>query len=216
MFIALLVFSCGYIPHGQGSVVQTASSTRSSSPSGQASASPSAFLEPGNCSGPSTGSPSITTKPLGMDSISLTIPAAWSDHTSQVTGAGALLFLQAPASYGSDSVTLLVQSIPGPRPGSSSHKQAVQDAAASASLGPESPISDCTVGGEQASFYRYQDSSGSSVSKLLVLHSPTSKYPFLYVVEVSSHGAVDLQAMTDVRAILGSWTWGPPNYDPNV
>jgi hypothetical protein len=132
-----------------------------------------------------------------------------------VTGAGALLYIQAPATYGPDNATLLLQLIPGPRRGSSSHELAIEDAAGFTSLGPQSSVNDCSVGGEQASYYDYQDSSGNYVYRLFTLHHPMSKYPLLYVVVISSHGALDAQAKADVRAILGSWTWGAPLYDPN-
>jgi hypothetical protein len=151
-----------------------------------------------------------------MDSIRLTIPTGWSDHTSQVTGVAVLLYIQAPASYGADNATFMLVAIPGPRRGSSAHEQAVDDAVGYASSpGPPSSVSDCTIGGEKASFYQYQDSAGHNVFKLLVLHNPASKYPFLYAVVISSQGQIDDRAKADTRAILGSWTWGIPVYDPN-
>lgn len=186
-----------------------ASSVRTPSPTS------SAVLQAGNCVGPQSGSPTATTKPLGLDSITLSIPTTWSDQTSQVTGAGALLYIQAPASYGPDHASFMLVSVPGPRQGSSSHAQALADAAGLAPLGPQSPVLDCTVGGQQASFYDYKNSAGRDVFNLLVLHDPTSKYPFLYRVVILSPASLDTQAIADIRAILGSWTWGTPVYDPN-
>jgi hypothetical protein len=150
-----------------------------------------------------------------MDSIKLTIPGDWTDQTSQVSGVAALLRLQAPASYGTDNATFMLVSVPGPRAGSSSHEQGVEDAAGYASLGPQSSVSDCTVGGASASFYQQQYPHAEDVERLLILHSPTTKYPLLYAVEITSQGQVDDRAAAVVRAILGSWAWGPPRYDPN-
>jgi len=91
--------------------------------------------------------------------IILTIPTGWSDHTREVTGVAALVYIRAPESYGADNATFMLVSVPGPRPGSSARQQAIDDAAGQASLGPES-ISDCMVGHEKASFYRYHYSTG--------------------------------------------------------
>jgi len=211
LMVPILVAGCGRV-NSPGDV---ASGAYTNSPLVSPSPSPSAVLQSGACTGPVNSSSGTTTKPLGLDSITLTFPTTWTDHTSDVTGAGALLFIKAPPSYGPDNATFMLQSIPGPRPGSSSHEQALEDAASFSSLGPASPVSDCAVGGEQASFYEYHDSTGNDVFRLLVLHMPTSKYPFLYVVVVSSQGPLDPQATADVRAILGSWSWGSPLYDPN-
>jgi hypothetical protein len=209
---ALLLAGCGAVHTGMGS---NASGTRTASPPAP-SQSPNAVLGPGNCTGSSPSSNSTTTKPLGPDSITLKIPIGWSDHTSEVTGIAAVLYIEAPASYGADNATLMFVVIPGPRPGSSAHEQATDDATGLAPRGPLSVVNDCIVGAEKASFYQYQDSAGNDVYRLLILHSPTSRYPFLYAVEVSSRGQIDDRAKADVRAILGSWTWGIPVYDPNV
>ena len=150
-----------------------------------------------------------------MDSITLSIPTAWSDHTSEVTGVAALVYIQAPSSYGTDNATFMLVSVPGPRVGSSAHEQATQDAAGLAPLGPQSAVHDCTVGGENASFYQYREGAAKNGYRLLILRSPTSKYPFLYAVEISGLGQIDDRAAADVRAILGSWKWGIPVYDPN-
>ncbi len=202
LVILSVIAGCGRV-NSPGDV---ASGAYTNSPQSSPSPSPSAVLQAGACTGPVTSSSSTTTKPLGLDSITLTIPTAWSDHTNEVTGAGALLFIKAPASYGPDNPTFMLQSIPGPRRGSTSHEQALEDAASFSSLGPAGPVSDCAVGGEQASFYEYHDSAGNDVFRLLVLHSPTS---------ISSQGPLDPQAAADIRAILGSWGWGTPLYDPN-
>jgi hypothetical protein len=181
----------------------------------QSSPSSEGVLVPGACTGPPSSSNSTTAKSLGMDRITLTIPAGWSDHTNEVTGVAALVYIQGPTSYGADDTTLMLVSVPFPRQVSSSHGQAVDDAAGRASLGPQGSVSDCTVGGETASFYWYQDSTGNTVYRLLLLHNPTVTYPTLYSVEISSRGAIDDRAITDVRAILGSWAWGIPVYNPN-
>jgi hypothetical protein len=170
---------------------------------------------PGDCIGSTTSLNSTKTKSLGMDSITLTIPSVWSDQTSQVTGAAVLVKVRAPATYGPDNATFMLVAMPGPRQGSSAHDQATEDAVGRASLGSESVVSDCTIGGEIASFYFYRDSQGIELYRLLVLRSPHSKYPFLYAVEISSQGHIDDLAAADVRGILGSWTWGSPVYDPN-
>src|SRR5438034_4711188 len=178
---------------------------------------PDAILEPGNCTGPPMSSDSTKTKSLGLDSITLTVPLGWLDQTSQVTGEAAILLrVQAPDSYAPSNATFMFVAIPGPRPGSSAHEQATEDAASRTPGGTQSLVSDCVVGGEKASFYGYQGSAGNDVQRLLVLHSPTSRYPFLYAVEISSRGQIGGVAQPDVRAILGSWTWGMPVYDPNT
>ena len=146
----------------------------------------------------------------------MNIPTGWTDQTSQVAGEATLLRIQAPSEYGSDSAAFMIVAIPGPKRGSSAHELAVEDAAGLASLGPQTGISDCTVGGENASFYQYQESSGTQIHRLLVLHAPTSKYPLLYAIAISSQGQVDVRAAGDIRAILGSWSWGKPIYDPNA
>jgi hypothetical protein len=211
----LLLAGCGAFPLKSGS---DASAARTASPPAPSPTpvlpSPQAVLQPGNCYGSSASVNSTKTKALGLDSITLTVPAGWSDQTSQVTGESALLRVQAPASYGSDNASFMLLSIPGPRPGSSAHEQATEDAAGLASL-PQSPVNDCAVGGQNASFYNYYDSAGNDVYRLLVLHSPASRYPFLYAVVISSQGQIDDRAAADVRAILGSWTWGIPVYDAN-
>ena len=107
----------------------------------------------------------------------------------------------------------MLVTIPGPRQGSSAHEQAIEGAAGQPSLGPQS-VSDCTVGGEAASFFLYESGPGNVMYKLLVLHSPASKYPFLYDVDISGRGQIDDRAAADMRGILGSWKWGAPVYDP--
>ena len=200
---------------GAGSPFGSAASGATTSNSSTPTAPSRGVLSVGDCTGPPTSANPTTSKSLGMDSITLRIPPGWSDQTNQVTGIAALLRVQAPADYGSDNATFMLMSIPGPRRGSSSHEQATEDAAGRVSLGPQSSVNDCTVAGEKASFYRYQDSAGNDVYRLLVLHSPISRYPFLYAVEISSRGRIDDRAGPDVLAILGSWTWGAPIYDPN-
>src|SRR5689334_1904475 len=173
-------------------------------------------LEPGNCTGPSTSSNSTKTKALGMDRITLTVPVGWLDQTSHITGEAVLLRIQAPDTYAPSNATFMLAAIPGPRPGSSAHEQATEDAGGRTAGGSHSLVSDCVVGGEKASFYGYQDSAGSDVQRLLVLHSPSSRYPFLYVVEISSRGQIGSRTQADIRAILGSWTWGSPVYNPTT
>jgi hypothetical protein len=84
----------------------------------------------------------------------------------------------------------------------------MDDASGLASLGPQSSVNDCAVGAENASFYNYQDAAGNDVYRLLILHCPSTKYPPLYAVVISSQGHIDAQAASDVRGILGSWNWG--------
>src|SRR5437762_10580506 len=83
------------------------------------SPSPKAVLLPGDCTGSASSSNPTATKPLGMDSITLRIPVGWTDHTKEVTGVSALLYIQEPESYGADKATLMLVSVPGPRRGSS-------------------------------------------------------------------------------------------------
>lgn len=205
---------CGAIPPASGS---DASGSRTTSTPAQSPSPPAnPILAAGNCTGSAAGLNSTITKPLGMDSITLAIPRGWSDQTSVVTGVSALLRIQAPSSYGPDDAIFELDLVPGPRRGSSSHEQAAQDAAGPESVGLQVSVADCSVGGQASSFYWYQDSSGNQVYKLFVLHSPSSRYPFLYAVEIASKGPIDPQAATDVRGILASWTWGSPTYDPNT
>jgi hypothetical protein len=212
--LGLLVLSaCGAVPPVGGS---DASGSRTASPPAL-SPSPAfnSILAANDCTGQGLGSNSASTKSLGMDSITLRIPLGWSDQTNQVTGVSALLRIQAPAAYGPDDAVFELDAIPGPRPGSSAHEQATDDAAGPASIGLQTSVNDCTVGGEASSFYWYQDSAGNQVYRLFVLHSPSSRYPFLYAVEIASRGPIDVHAGTDVRGILASWSWGTPTYDPN-
>jgi hypothetical protein len=209
----LIPAACGAVLPATGS---DASSSRSASPPAPSPA-PSTVLQSGNCTGSPSTSPNSTPKTsLGMDSIELTIPPGWSDQTSGWHGEAVLLRVQAPVSYGSDDATFMLVAIPGPRQGSSAREQATEDANVRASLGQQSSVNDCNVGGESAAFYSYRDSRGMEVYRILVLRSPHSKYPFLYSVEISSQGQIDARAAADVRGILGSWTWGPPKYDPNT
>jgi hypothetical protein len=196
----LVLASCGAPPGSSG---LGASGTRTASPP-PASSSPNAVLVAGDCTGSST---SLSSTPTTARGITLTIPTGWSDHTGEVSGVAALVYIQAPVSYGADNAAFMLVAVPGPRQGSSSREQAIEDAAGQASLGPQS-VSDCTLGGESASFYRYQDSAGNDVYRLLVLHCPLTRYPPLYSVVISGHGQVDDRAATDVRGILGSWSWG--------
>ncbi len=202
--------SCGRFPgsHSAASEVSTTPIATSQSPTSVA------VLRPGDCTQQLSVTLTTTTKSLGMDSITLTVPSTWTNQTNNTTGDSVLLLLQAPTSYGSDRATFLLESIPGPRRGSTSHEQAIEDAAGQQS-GTTATVSDCTVAGEQASFYEYRDSAGNDVYRLLILHSPTSRYPFLYVAVISSKGLLDPSAIAAVRGMLGSWRWGPPQYDPN-
>ena len=207
LVVVLLVVGCGAPPPLTGS---DGSGSRTARPPAPSPSPPQGVLKAGNCYGSPLTVNSTKTTGLGPDSITLTVPAGWSDQTGQETGeAAALLRLQAPPSYGSDSAFFRLQVIPGPRPRSSAREQATEDAAGAA-LFLQTPVNDCVVGGQNASFYSYQDSARNDVYRLLVLHNPTSRYPFLYAVEISSQGPIDDQAAADVRAILGSWTWGPP------
>jgi hypothetical protein len=157
------------------------------------------------------------TKALGLDSITLVIPTGWTDETSQLTArAAVLLSVRAPITYGSDHATFTVVA-QGPRRGSSAHEIAIDDATGHTSAGTQSLVNDCTIGGENASFYRLQYPADARLhTRLLILHSPMSKYPMLYLVEISSQGQIGERTAADVRAILGSWTWGAPLYDPNT
>lgn len=205
------MLACGAVPIGPGS---DASGTRTATPA--SSPSPNVVLAPGNCTGSSSSATSTLTNPLGPDSITLMIPPGWSDHTSEVTGVAALLYIRAPVSYGADNASFMLVSVPFPRQSSSSHQQAVEDAAGHASQGPVSSVNDCTIGTETASFFQFQDSFQHSAFKLFVLHNPASKYPMLYAVSIASQqGDLDAQAAGDIRAILGSWAWGRPLYDTN-
>ena len=191
-----------------GNVASGAATTSPQQPP-QSSPSPSSgVLQAANCTGSSSGSNLTTTKPIGLDNITLKFPAAWSDHTNEVTGSGTLLFIRAPATYGQANATFMLQSIPFPRQKSSSHAQAIEDAASLAAAGSQSSVQDCTVGGDQASFYKYSDSAGNEVYRLLLIHGPSGEYPSLYRVVISSKGAADSQSASDIRAILGSWSWG--------
>lgn len=206
--VALLV-GCGKVPATNGS---DASTSRTASPPAP-SPTPNAVLAAGDCTG-QTGDPSSTIlKSFGTQNMTLTIPSAWSVHTSEVTGASAMLYIEAPLSYGADNASFMLVAIPGPRRGSSAHEQAVDDATGHTALGMLSPVQDCTVGGEPASFYAYRDAGGNEVYRLFILHCSASMYPPLYAVVVSSRGPMDNRAITDVRAILGSWTWGTPTCD---
>src|ERR1700730_13047991 len=134
LMAALLSVGCGAPDKATGS---DASASRTASPPAM-SPSPQAVLQPGNCYGSSSSFNSTKTKALGMDSVTLTVPAGWSDQTSQVTGEAGLLRVQAPASYGSDNASFMLVAIPGPRPGSSAREQAIEDAIGVASLAPSS------------------------------------------------------------------------------
>lgn len=209
MLSLLAISSCGYLPTDNAGTQASASRTASASP--VASPSLTAVFAPGSCiDQPPASVTSGTTKPLGQDSIVLKIPTAWTDHSSDIPTA--LLYVLAPNSYGSDHASFMLESLPFVHQASSSHQQAMEDASGLAGIGPQTPIYDCTSGGEQASFYSYQDSSGNDVYRLSLLHNPTSYYPKLYRVTISSSGRLDLSASSDVRAILGSWTWGQPTY----
>src|SRR5438093_5542611 len=172
VLLVTAIAGCGAVP-GTGS---DASSSRTASP--PPSPSPMALLVPGDCAGtlPSLGS--TTTKSLGMDSITLKIPQGWSDRTSEMTRAAVLVRVQAPTTYGPDNATFTLVAIPGPKKGSSAHEQATEDAAGRASLGAQSAVNDCTIGSEIATFYSYRDSQGLDIYRLLILRSPTSRYPF--------------------------------------
>jgi hypothetical protein len=130
-----------------------------------------------------------------------------------VTGVAALLYIQAPISYGADNANFMLVSVPFGRVVSSSHQQADEDASGHAAPGSASSVSDCTIGGETSSFYQFQDSASHDVFRLLVLHNPACQYPTLYSVQITSQGPLDTQARADIRAILGSWVWGKPLYD---
>ncbi|SRR5229473_976157 len=204
----LLIAGCSAVPTASRA---DASSTRTISPP-VASSSPNAVLNPGNCTGSFVSvnpTPTMTRASGGISAstITLKIPPGWSDHTKEVTGVSALLYIEAPGSYGADNATLMLVAVPGPRQGSSSHEQAVEDAAGQASLGAQS-VSDCIVGGEKASFYPYQFSTGERGYRLLILHCPLTRYPPLYSIVISGQGQIDNRAAADVRGILGSWNWG--------
>jgi hypothetical protein len=201
----LLSVGCGAVDRTTGS---DASASRTASPPA-VSPSPQALLLPGNCYGASTSPNATPTMTRGTHGMILTIPPGWSDQTGQVTGGRAVfLLVQAPATYGSDNASLTLVGLAGHWIGFSARTLAIEDAAGLASLGPQTSVSDCTLGGESASFYRYQDFAGDDVYRLLVLHCPLTRYPPLYAVEISSQGQIDDRAAADVRAILGSWNWG--------
>jgi hypothetical protein len=198
---------CGRSLAGRPAVLDASPSAASSAQVG--------VLAAGDCFQSFASPNSTTTMPLGLDRITLMIPPGWLDQTREVTGLPVLLRIKAPTTYGSDSATFMLVSIPGPRRGSSSRKEAADDARGRASLGQQSSVNDCKIGGENASFFQYRDSAGNYVYRVLILHKPSSKYPFLYAVEISSLGPIENRAQTDIRSILGSWTWGAPVYDPN-
>lgn len=208
----ILTSACGRVL----SPGDVASAANTISPQATTSASPSSgpVVAANDCTGPSGGAPTTKTKALGLDSITMSIPAGWMDDTSKLTGGQGLLYLRAPSSYGTDDASVTLLSIPGPRRQSSSHQEAVHDAA---NLGASatSSVSDCQIGGQAASFYEFYDSRGNDSFRIAILHSPSSKWPFLYIFAISSHGVIDSQARVDVRSILGSWAWGPPLYDPS-
>src|SRR5947209_5917561 len=134
----LLLVACGAVP-GTG-----ASGSRTASPA-PPSPSPNAVLAASDCTS-STASPnSTTTKPLGMDSITLSIPVGWSDHTNEVSGAPALLYIQAPMSYGADNASFLLVSVPIGRVASSSHEQSLEDASGHAPPGSAISVNDCPI-----------------------------------------------------------------------
>jgi hypothetical protein len=213
---SLLIAACGTqasLPPGASPSIQSPAAT---SPSiGVISLASNAVLQPDNCAAAQAASAYSKTSALGMDSITLSIPQGWADQTSQVTGISALLRIHAPTTYGSDNATFTLISVPGPRPGSSAHEQATEDASGKAGAYPQTSIFDCAISGQDSSFYEYLDPLGDHVFRLLVLHSPTSRYPFLYAVELSSQGEMDDRAKADIRAILRSWSWGAPKYNPN-
>jgi hypothetical protein len=137
--------------------------------------------------------------------IKWTIPASWSDQTNELTNpeAADLMSIRAPSGYA--SVTVWAR--PGPSAGLSSHARAADDATGFASW-PETSVSDCEIGGESAAFYQYRDPFGKDVYRLFIVHCPTTKYPPIYLVEITSQGPIDDQVAVDVRALLGSWNWG--------
>lgn len=201
-----LLAGCGAIPISSGS---DASGVRIASPS-VPSPSQNAVLKAGDCAGSSSTSPNATpTMTRGTNGgMILTIPPGWLDQTSQAAGEAVFLSVQAPAAYGSDNASLRLVGLAGHWIGFSAHRLAIEDATGFASVGPQTAVSDCTLGGESASFYQYQDSAGNHVYRLLVLHCPLTRYPPLYAVEISSQGQIDDRAAADVRAVLGSWNWG--------
>ena len=228
--VALIVSftaACGRAPD------DSVAASSSASPVAQAPSAPNPgpSLAAGDCVGSPKGQ---TSAPLGVQGITVQIPAGWRDSGDYSQSETLLLQLSAPASYGNNQVVFQLHSLIGPRQGSSAHLQAqlakehisqavFTDAAGQSFQNPNpvtpSQIVDCPVGGEGAAFFNFsvQGRLGASPQALdprtlsywiYILHHPSQQFPLLYLVQMSGVGGVDQQSMSDVKGILGSWKWG--------
>ncbi|HEY1420301.1 MAG TPA: hypothetical protein VGG90_06285 [Candidatus Dormibacteraeota bacterium] len=147
---------------------------------------------------------------MGNDQISVEIPTGWTETASTGPSETLLLQLNAPPIYGSDNVVLQLHSYLGPRAGSTSHHELEIDAAnlvTASRWTVVGSITDCSVGGEDASFVEF--SHGGTVEfRVYVLHHPDQQYPLLYVIVIAGQGSIDDQSMLDAKRVMGSWNWG--------
>ncbi|MGH7763606.1 MAG: hypothetical protein ACREOM_04210 [Candidatus Dormibacteraceae bacterium] len=144
---------------------------------------------------------------MGNDLISLEVPPGWTQPTTNGPSETLLLQLDAPPAYGSDNVVLQLHSFLGPRPGSSSHDELQTDAANEVTASHWTvvgSITDCSVGGERASFVEFSHDNTVEY-RVYVLHHPDQ---LLYVIDVAGQGAIDDQSMLDAKRVMGSWNWG--------
>jgi hypothetical protein len=151
---------------------------------------------------------------MGNDQISVEIPPGWTDTTGTSGPTETLLLqLNEPAAYGANNVVFQLHSDLGPRPGSSSRHELDIDAANLTNRAYAGywtiigSITDCSVGGEKASFAAF--SHGNTIEyRIYVLHHPDQRYPLLYIVIIVGQGGVDEKAMLDAKRLMGSWNWG--------
>ena len=66
-------------------------------------------------------------------------------------------------------------------------------------------VTDCTVAGGPASYFRYTRASGSAGVQVFFLHQD-----LLYSLRVETAGQLDPGAERDAKAVLGSWSWTDP------
>lgn len=212
MLMLLAAVACGRVSGSAGaatspSATSVASGTRTSPTPLPTPTGTNPKLVAADCLAAPAGS---RTAQMGNDQISVDIPPGWTQPTSTGPSETLLLQLNAPPTYGSDSVMLQLHSFLGPRPGSSSHHELEIDAANLVTASQwivVGSITDCSVGGENASFVEF--SHGKTVEfRVYVLHNPRQRYPLLYVVVIAGKGAIDDQSMLDAKRVMGSWNWG--------
>lgn len=145
-------------------------------------------------------------QPLGQDKVVVDVPPGW---TQVWTGASETVALQinAPPGYTNQPTTIKVQTFMGNYYGQTAHGVAVSWANQNPNADASS-ITDCSVAGGDAAFYKYAGN-GVVGYQFFMVRTDTQyqRLARLWGLNIEGTGGLDSNSIADAVRVLGSWQW---------